>query len=72
MEKFEARQFTARYNKIMLYTFLAVLLVSALLISIQTMSEAKYKNNQLIEQFKTEAVAIDNLIDPKEGLFPMA
>lgn len=62
MEKFEARQFTARYNKIMLYTFLAVLLVSALLISIQTMSEAKYKNNQLIEQFKTEAVAIDNLI----------
>ena len=48
MEKFEARQFTARYNKIMLYTFLAVLLVSALLISIQTMSEAKYKNNQLI------------------------
>ncbi|WP_062063818.1 cache domain-containing protein [Cellvibrio sp. OA-2007] len=62
MEKFEARQFTARYNKIMLYTFFAVLLVSALLISIQTMSEAKYKNNQLIEQFKTEAVAIDNLI----------
>ena len=62
MEKFEARQFTARYNKIMLYTFLAVLLVSALLISIQAISEAKYKNNQLIEQFKTEAVAIDNLI----------
>lgn len=62
MEKFEARQFTARYNKIMLYTFLAVLLVSALLISIQAISEAKYKNNQLIEQFKTEAIAIDNLI----------
>lgn len=62
MEKFEARQFTARYNNIMLYTFLAVLLVSALLISIQAISEAKYKNNQLIEQFKTEAIAIDNLI----------
>jgi len=62
MEKFETRQFTTRYNKIMLYTFLAVLLVSALLISIQTISEAKYKNNQLIEQFKTESVAIDNLI----------
>lgn len=62
MEKFEARQFTARYNKIMLYTFLAVLLVSALLISIQAISEAKNKNTQLIEQFKTEAIAIDNLI----------
>lgn len=62
MEKFDARQFTARYNKIMLYTFLAVLLVSALLISIQAISEAKYKNNQLVEQFKTEAIAIDNLI----------
>lgn len=62
MEKFETRQFTARYNTIMLYTFLAVLLVSALLISIQAVSEAKYKNNQLIEQFKTESVAIDNLI----------
>jgi hypothetical protein len=62
MEKFETRQFTTRYNKIMLYTFIAVLLVSALLISIQAISEAKYKNNQLIEQFKTESVAIDNLI----------
>src|SRR6187402_1837910 len=62
MEKFETRQFTTRYNKIMLYTFLAVLLVSALLISIQAISEAKYKNNQLIEQFKTESIAIDNLI----------
>jgi hypothetical protein len=62
MEKFDARQFTARYNKIMLYTFLAVLLVSALLISIQAISAAKYKNNQLVEQFKTEAIAIDNLI----------
>lgn len=62
MEKFETRQFTARYNTIMLYTFLAVLFVSALLISIQAISEAKYKNSQLIEQFKTESVAIDNLI----------
>jgi hypothetical protein len=62
MEKFETRQFTARYNKIMLYTFVAVLVVSALLISIQAMSEAKYKNNQLLEQFKTESVAIDNLL----------
>ena len=62
MEKFETRQFTARYNTIMLYTFFAVLFVSALLISIQAISEAKYKNNQLIEQFKTESVAIDNLI----------
>ncbi len=62
MEKFETRQFTTRYNKIMLYTFLAVFLVSALLIGIQAISEAKYKNNQLVEQFKTESVAIDNLI----------
>jgi hypothetical protein len=62
MEKFETRQLTARYNKIMLHTFLAVLLVSGLLIGIQASSEIKYKNDQLIEQFKTEAVAIDNLI----------
>ncbi len=62
MEKFEARQFTARYNKIMLYTFFAVLLVSALLIAIQTISEDKHEKSQLVEQFKTEAVAIDNLL----------
>jgi hypothetical protein len=46
----------------MLYTFLAVLLVSALLISIQAISEEKNKNTQLLDQFKTEAIAIDNLI----------
>ncbi|WP_039913091.1 cache domain-containing protein [Cellvibrio mixtus] len=62
MEKFEARQFTARYNKIMFYTFFAVLLVSGLLIAIQTISEEKHEKSQLIEQFKTESVAIDNLL----------
>ncbi len=62
MEKFEARQFTARYNTIMLYTFFAVLLVSALLIAIQTISEDKHEKAQLIDQFKTESVAIDNLL----------
>lgn len=62
MEKFEARQFTARYNTIMLYTFFAVLLVSALLIAIQTISEDKFERTQLTDQFKTESVAIDNLL----------
>ena len=62
MEKFQARQFTARYNRIMLYTLSAVLLVSIILIAIQTISKQKHNKIQLIDQFKTESVAIDNLI----------
>ena len=62
MKADHARKFTARYNKIMLYTLATVLLVSAILIVIQTKIKQQYDNEQLIEQFKTESVAIDNLI----------
>ncbi|GAA6135364.1 hypothetical protein NBRC116188_21540 [Oceaniserpentilla sp. 4NH20-0058] len=62
MEQFETRQFTSRYNKIMLYTFSAVLLVSAILITIQTLSKKNFENKELVDQFKTESIALDNLI----------
>lgn len=62
MEKFKERQFTSRYNKIMFFTFLVVIFISAALITIQIDSQTKHDNIQLIEQFKTRSIAIDNLI----------
>jgi hypothetical protein len=53
MKADHARKFTARYNKIMLYTLATVLFVSAILIVIQTKIKQQYDNEQLIEQFKT-------------------
>ncbi|MEK8019117.1 MAG: hypothetical protein VSS75_019780 [Candidatus Parabeggiatoa sp.] len=62
MEKFKEKQFTSRYNKIMLLTLLVVLAVSAALVTLKVYIETKYEDAQLIEQFKTRSIAIDNLI----------
>ena len=63
MKIFKEKQFTTRYNKIMFFTFSVVLIISAGLLTITTYSQTKHDNAQLIEQFKTKSIAIDNLID---------
>jgi len=56
------RQFTARYNGIMLITFCVVLLISCALIAVQVIDQARHDDVQLTEKFRTRAIAIDNLI----------
>jgi hypothetical protein len=60
MEQF--KQFTSRYNKIVFSVFIIVFIISAALISIQVSTQTKTDDAQLIEQFKTRSLAIDNLI----------
>jgi hypothetical protein len=62
MKKFTEKQFTARYNKIMLIVSLVVFVIAATVISVQVSSQERNDDTQLIEQFKTKSLAIDNLI----------
>ena len=62
MKKFEEKQFTAYYNKLMLATLGVVLLISFALIGLQVRQQARHEEAQLAEQFKTRSIAIDNLI----------
>jgi len=62
MDKFEDRQFTASYNRLMLLTFAVVLLIAFALIGIQVSSQSRHDEAQLLEQFRTRSIAIDNLI----------
>jgi len=62
MKKFTEKQFTARYNKIVLLVSSVVFVISAAVIAIQVSNQEKNDDTQLIEQFKTKSLAIDNLI----------
>ena len=62
MKKFEEKQFTAYYNKLMLATLGVVLLISFALVGLQVRQQARHEEAQLAEQFKTRSIAIDNLI----------
>jgi len=62
MRQFEERQFTAYYNKLMLATLAVVLLISFALIALQLRQQSVHEDAQLVEQFKTRSLAIDNLI----------
>lgn len=62
MEKFKEKQFTARYNKLVFVVSLVVFVISAAVITVQVSGQEKNDDAQLIEQFKTKSLAIDNLI----------
>ncbi len=62
MKKRETKQFTARYKRIMVITFLVVLLISAAILGIQINEKGRHEDRQLVELFKTRCLAIDNLV----------
>ena len=63
MKKQDVKKFTARYKRIMMLTFLVVLLISAAILGIQIREKIRYDDRQLVELFKNKCLAIDNLVD---------
>lgn len=62
MQKRETKQFTAHYKRIMMITFLVVLLISAAIFGIQINEKGRHEDRQLVGLFKTRCLAIDNLV----------
>jgi hypothetical protein len=63
LKKQDVKKFTARYKRIMMLTFLVVLLISAAILGIQIREKIRYDDRQLVELFKNKCLAIDNLVD---------
>jgi hypothetical protein len=62
MQTFDDRQFTAAFNRLMLLTLATVLAICCALVALQLRSQARHDEAQRLQQFKTRALAIDNLI----------
>ena len=62
MGPFREKQFTQRFNKIMLITSFVVICISIALITLQVHHQVEHEHNQLIEDVRSRAVAVDNLI----------
>jgi hypothetical protein len=63
LKKHEIKKFTAQYKRIMMFTFLVVLLISTAILGIQIREKIKADDRQLVELFKNKCLAIDNLVD---------